>query len=101
MIGLVDALIASTVGGFGPAMVWRGATLLGIVMISAGLLATANAAENAQTAGLHFGVSLGSALFGLADQAAFVSLFYATGVSVRVIGRAIARRVRGNGHRPA
>ena len=76
MAALFVALAAIYLGAFGPQFRWKGAALLVVAVAGAGIVATISAARNAHGAGLSFGITPGSVLFGLAEQAIFASFFY-------------------------
>jgi hypothetical protein len=76
MIGLCVALTVMGLGFGGPAFRWRGALLLVLVMLSAGCVATAQAASEAAAQGFVFRVTPASLLIGLLGQAGFVAIFY-------------------------
>jgi hypothetical protein len=76
MAALFVALATIYLGAFGPPFRWRGAALLLAAMTGAGVVATISAAREAQAAGLSFGITPGSVLFALIEQAIFAFSFY-------------------------
>jgi hypothetical protein len=76
MITLLVAIAAIYLGAFGPRFRWKGAGALVAVMIGAGIVATFGAAREARAAGLSFGITPGSVLLGLGEQAIFAFSFY-------------------------
>lgn len=79
VIGIVVAVLAIALGGFGPRFVWRGVAALAAIMIVAGVIATLLLAQDAETHGLQFDVTPWSIVAGLAGQAAFALCFYGIG----------------------
>jgi hypothetical protein len=83
MIGWCVALTVMGLGFGGPSFRWRGALLLLLVMLSAGCMATFQAASAADAQGLVFRVTPESVLVGLLGQAGFVGLFYLVARGIR------------------
>lgn len=76
MEAILVAVTAIYMGAFGPRFVWRGASMMAVVMIVAGIASTLVAQQEAAAAGLDYRVTPASVAAALPAQILFAAFFY-------------------------